>query len=110
MMNTQRTLLRPLLLMTAGSAVLLTLSLFPSRSQSFSKEDTPPKVTEMLDCIIQPRFQKDAGVFGTGRIITLPGHRQQPPPFQRRGGGHRPLWQLFWHPDRCGRGLFRQKL
>src|SRR5216110_2633601 len=75
MFHTRWTLARPGLLMAAGSALLLTVTLFPSHSQSISKADTPLKVALLLDCVIQPRFQKDAGVFGMDRIITLNGHR-----------------------------------
>lgn len=67
--------LRSLLLLTTG-ALLVNAGLFPSQGQSYSEADTPPKVAEMLDCIIQPRFQKDAGVFGIERIVTLPGHHR----------------------------------
>ena len=32
------------------------------------------RVADLLDSVVQPRFQKDAGVFGTSRIATVEGH------------------------------------
>lgn len=38
----------------------------------------PPadRVTELLDALIQPRFQKDGGVFGMRRVVRSPGHEE----------------------------------
>lgn len=33
-------------------------------------------MTEMLDALIQPRFQKDSGVFGTSRMVRFNGHEK----------------------------------
>jgi len=59
-----------------GTLVLLSVAGFaPSRSQPNGKKvDAPLKVAELLDSIVQPRFQKDAGVFGMGRVMSVNGH------------------------------------
>jgi len=36
----------------------------------------PEQVTELLDALIQPRFQKDGGVFGMRRVVKSPGHEE----------------------------------
>jgi hypothetical protein len=75
MFKTRPFLSRPVLLMASGSALLLTVSLFPSHSQSTTRADPPLKVAQLLDSVIQPRFEKDAGVFGLERLLILNGHR-----------------------------------
>ena len=34
------------------------------------------QVTELLDALVQPRFQKDGGVFGTSRMVRFNGHEK----------------------------------
>lgn len=67
-----RTLMAGLLL---SSDLLLTAALTPTRSQSIEKAETPLQVAQLLDCIIQPRFQNDIGVFGLSRVVTMSGHQ-----------------------------------
>ena len=36
--------------------------------------DTPGRIAKLLDAIIQPRFEEDAGTFGVSRIASFVGH------------------------------------
>src|ERR1051325_3616056 len=74
MFRSRPNLLNTTLFLAAGSRLLAAAFLLPAGSQSITKADTPLKVAQLLDCVIQPRFQKDAGEFGMERIITLNGH------------------------------------
>lgn len=47
-----------------GSALLLAVALTGSWGQSIGKADTPLKVAETLDCLLQPKFQTFDGRFG----------------------------------------------
>lgn len=55
-------------------ALVVATSFAPLLGQPRGKEDAALKVAEHLDKIVQPRFQKDAGVLGMDRIVTVQGH------------------------------------
>jgi hypothetical protein len=41
-----------------------------------SSQRETAQITELLDALIQPRFQKDGGVFGMRRVVKSPGHEE----------------------------------
>jgi hypothetical protein len=41
-----------------------------------ASQPVPDRITELLDALIQPRFQKDGGVFGMRRVVRSPGHEE----------------------------------
>lgn len=73
LLTRQRSLIAGL---ACSGSLLLLAALPPTRGQSIGKAETPLQVAQLLDCVIQPRFQEDAGVFGLSRIITLIGHER----------------------------------
>jgi hypothetical protein len=63
-------------ILMAGSGLLLAATYLTSQSQSISKVETPHQVADVLDCVFQPRFQKDEIGFGLSRIMTISGHEK----------------------------------
>ena len=60
-----------------GGSLLFSASLFAAVfAAPAPSAETPQQVAETLDSIVQPRFQKDIGQFGTGRVThnVIPGH------------------------------------
>jgi hypothetical protein len=58
-----------------GMAALLALGSQAARVLA-QQRSAPDRVTELLDALIQPRFQKDGGVFGMRRVVRSPGHEE----------------------------------
>jgi hypothetical protein len=63
------------LIVLSGTLLILAAAKTPQRSQPAAKADTPLKVADVLDRLIQPRFQRfDLGFGVTSRLVRVVGH------------------------------------
>lgn len=61
---------------TRWTFVALTLLCAVGSRTSRADTSAVDQVAELLDALIQPRFQKDGGVFGMRRVVRSPGHEE----------------------------------
>src|SRR5438309_818000 len=70
-----------MVLALAGAAAVLAAAGFTAAGvaaggELSAEDESALKVAEILDSIVQPRFQTDSGVFGLSRIVTISGHER----------------------------------
>jgi hypothetical protein len=58
-----------------SAGLIVAAGLTPASGQSIGKADTPLKVAEVLDCLVQPRFESVQDKFGAmDRLVKVQGH------------------------------------